>query len=85
MPMSPRPWSGWNPQLGLVPYGSRHGVAPAQGASAPPPDVTTLKAELDALKSLLPDQAHVMTDADYHFSNLWFAAQNANWPPAGFY
>jgi hypothetical protein len=26
-----------------------------------------------------------MIDVDYHFSNLWFAAQNANWPLAAFY
>lgn len=68
-----------------VPSGSRHGISPAQGASAPSPDVTTLKAELDALKSLLPDQAHAMTDVDYHFSNLWFAAQSTNWSLAAFY
>ena len=26
-----------------------------------------------------------MIDVDYHFSKLWFAAQNANWPLAAFY
>lgn len=26
-----------------------------------------------------------MTNVDYHFSNLWFAAQAQNWPPAEFY
>lgn len=49
------------------------------------PDVAALKDEVDALKRLLPDQAHVMADVDYHFANLWFAAHNANWPLAEFY
>jgi hypothetical protein len=40
---------------------------------------------VDSLKQLLPDQAHGMTDVDYHFANLWFAAQNGNWPLAEFY
>ncbi len=30
-------------------------------------------------------QSHAMIDVDYHFSNLWFAAQNANWPLAASY
>jgi hypothetical protein len=52
-----------------------------------PADANTaaLKAQLDALQHLVPDQAHAMADVDYHFSNLWFAAQNANWPLAEFY
>lgn len=29
-----------------------------------------------------PDQAHVMADVGYHFANLWFAAENKNWPLA---
>jgi hypothetical protein len=70
---------------GIVPHGWRHGINLAQGASAPQPDVAALRAELDALKSLVPDQAHVMADVDYHVSNLWFAAQNTNWPLATFY
>jgi hypothetical protein len=49
------------------------------------PDVLALKEEIEALKRLLPDQAHGMADVDYHFANLWFAAHNANWPLAEFY
>ena len=48
-------------------------------------EVARLKGEIEALKSLLPDQSHVMKDIAYHFSNLWFAAQAQNWPLAGFY
>ena len=57
----------------------------AQGAGAPQSDVAALKAELEALKRLVPSQSHAMADVDYHFSNLWFAAQNANWPLSDFY
>jgi hypothetical protein len=60
-------------------------AALAQGAGASQSDVAALKAELEALKRLVPSQSHAMADVDYHFSNLWFAAQNANWPLADFY
>ena len=60
-----------------------HQVA-AQTAKAAPaaPD---LKAEIEAIKAKLPDQAHAMQDVGYHFSNLWFARQKENWPLAEFY
>ena len=48
-------------------------------------DVGAIKEEVEALKRLLPDQANAMADVDYHFANLWFAAQDANWPLAEFY
>jgi len=48
-------------------------------------EVARLKGEIEALKSMLPDQSHVMKDIAYHVSNLWFAAQAQNWPLAGFY
>ena len=60
-------------------------AALAQGAGAPQSDVAALKAEIEALKRLVPSQSHAMADVDYHFSNLWFAAQNANWPLSDFY
>jgi hypothetical protein len=46
---------------------------------------TNLAAELETIKGKLPDQAHAMQDVGYHFSNLWFAGQQANWPLAEFY
>lgn len=41
--------------------------------------------DVEILKDKAPDQSHAMTDVDYHFSNLWFAAHAANWPLADFY
>lgn len=60
------------------------GVAPA----AAPQDTTRaddLAAEVKALRELVPDQAHIMADVGYHFTNLWFAGQAENWPLADFY
>jgi hypothetical protein len=44
-----------------------------------------LAAELEAIKSKLPDQAHAMQDVGYHFTNLWFAGKHAHWDLANFY
>ena len=60
-------------------------VATAQGQGASPPDIAALKAEIDALRALVPSQSHAMADVDYHFSNLWYAAGYENWPLAEFY
>jgi hypothetical protein len=65
----------------------------AQPAAPPPPgvandqaaEVASLKDEIERLKSLVPDQSHIMKDIAYHFSNLWFAGGAQNWPLAGFY
>jgi hypothetical protein len=46
---------------------------------------TDLAARIQALESLIPDQAHIMADASAHFTNLWFAASAENWPLADFY
>lgn len=61
--------------------------APAPAATPAPkaPDLAALQAEIERLKTLLPDQAHAMADVDYHFTNLWFAAEKQNWPLAKFY
>ena len=72
------------------------GVTPAvraQSAAPPAPsaagdraaDVARLKEEIERLKSLVPDQSHIMKDIAYHFSSLWFAGRAQNWPLAGFY
>ncbi len=47
--------------------------------------IAALKAELEQLRGQLPSQSHAMTDVDYQFTNLWFAAQEGNWPLATFY
>lgn len=44
-----------------------------------------LRTEIKKLSELLPDQAAVMTHVGYHWSNLWFALQQENWPLAEFY
>jgi hypothetical protein len=57
----------------------------AQTTAASPTEVAALRAEVEALKRMMPDQAHAMSDVDYQFANLWFAGQNANWSLAEFY
>jgi hypothetical protein len=54
-------------------------------APAGNPDLAGLKAEIERLKGMVPDQSHAMKDVAYHFTNLWFAAQQQNWPLADFY
>jgi hypothetical protein len=43
------------------------------------------QADIDRLKSLVPTQSHAMSDVGDHFANLWFAAEQRNWPLADFY
>jgi hypothetical protein len=68
----------WHPQQGVA----ESAPTPGQGTAS---DVATLKAEIERMKTLLPDQSHAMKDVGYHFANLWFAGQNKNWPLAEFY
>lgn len=49
------------------------------------PELATLRADVERLKAVVPDQAHAMKDVDYHFTNLWFAGEAENWPLADFY
>jgi len=60
-------------------------VANAAPAGAEGVDVASLRAEVERLKTIVPDQSHAMKDVDYHFTNLWFAGQAQNWPLADFY
>ena len=63
-------------------------VSSALAQSTPPPpdpDLAALKAEIERLKGMVPDQSHAMKDVAYHFTNLWFAGQSQNWPLAEFY
>jgi hypothetical protein len=61
--------------------GQQGGTSAADQAA----EIARLKEEIERLKGLVPDQAHVMQDVAYHFSNLWFAGQAQNWPLARFY
>jgi hypothetical protein len=56
-----------------------------EAGTKPVSEVVALRAELENLKGVVPDQAHAMMDVGYHFSNLWFAGQQGNWPLADFY
>lgn len=61
-------------------YRTRGAAAPsAQGV-----DLQALQADVERLKSLLPNQSHIMMDVGYHWTNLWFAARQKNWPLARF-
>jgi len=63
---------------GLAAWGF-HAPAPAQD------DLGALKAEVARLKGLVPDQSHAMADVGFHYTNLWFAGEQGNWPLAQFY
>ena len=49
------------------------------------PDVAALKAELQAIKDRLPDQAHAMQDVANQFANVWFAEKQEHWDLTNFY
>ncbi|HXJ55174.1 MAG TPA: hypothetical protein VNU68_00790 [Verrucomicrobiae bacterium] len=68
----------------------RHTVAGQPTTSAASPndltnEIAVLRAEINRLKGIVPDQSHAMKDVAYHFGNLWFAGQKTNWPLADFY
>src|SRR5580704_14909938 len=48
-------------------------------------EIALLKAEIQAIKDRLPDQAHAMQDVANQFTNVWFAREQANWDLANFY
>lgn len=68
----------------LVLLHSQNAAPPATRAEASD-DIAALRAVVDQLKGLVPDQAHAMKDVGYHYANLWFAARAGNWPLAEFY
>jgi hypothetical protein len=63
-------------------------VLQARAEQTPQPDVRELRQpqiETNSLDGRLPDQSHAMADVGYHFANLWFAADQQNWPLADYY
>ena len=54
-------------------------------AADPGAAIAQLQARVNELEGRVPDQAIVMTHVAYHFTNLWFAARQHNWPLADFY
>lgn len=66
-------------------------VAAAQGQPGAAPDVAklaqevaALRADVERLKQVVPDQSHAMSDVAWHYSNLWFAGEQGNWDLARF-
>jgi len=48
-------------------------------------EMASMRNEILRLRELVPSQSHAMADVGYHWANLWFAAQQKNWPLATFY
>jgi hypothetical protein len=63
-----------------APSGSPAGTAPQADS-----ELAALREEVARLKRLVPSQSHAMQDVSYHYTNLWFAGQKANWGLAQFY
>ena len=53
--------------------------------SATDKEIASLKADVQILKDKAPSASVAMADVGFHFSNLWFAGQNRNWPLATYY
>ncbi|HLY10740.1 MAG TPA: hypothetical protein VKW04_15665 [Planctomycetota bacterium] len=71
--------------MGVAAWGSRASLGEQDASKAQADDLTALRADVARLKGLVPDQSHAMADVGFHFTNLWFAGQNENWPLATFY
>jgi hypothetical protein len=67
-----------------VPPDAARAADPAKETS-PKARLDQLQAEIKRLDALAPDQAAVMSHLGYHWSNLWFALEQENWPLADFY
>jgi hypothetical protein len=58
----------------------------ASGQGSDEPDAARLRQQVEELSQLaVRTQSHVMIDVEYHFTNLWFAAQSEQWDLASFY
>jgi cytochrome c553 len=57
----------------------------ATADSAMDKDIAALKADVQMLKDKAPSASVAMADVSFHWSNLWFAGQNKNWPLANYY
>jgi len=55
-------------------------VSAQQGrAAAPPPTLESVAADVAQLKAIQPSNSHIMMDVQFHWTNLWFAAQKKDW------
>jgi hypothetical protein len=67
--------------LALLASAAASGQQSAEGSEA-----DSLRHEVDELTQLaVRTQSHVMIDVEYHFTNLWFAAEREQWDLASFY
>jgi hypothetical protein len=76
------------PVLSLLYWGANRSGREVQAAQPPSPatnEIAVLRADIERLKGMVPDQSHAMKDVAYHFANLWFAGEKKNWPLAEFY
>jgi hypothetical protein len=48
-------------------------------AAAPPPTLESVAADVAQLKAIQPSNSHIMMDVQFHWTNLWFAAQKKDW------
>jgi len=58
-------------------------AVPADDAAAK--ELATMKADIQTLKDKATSASVAMADVSFHWSNLWFAGQNKNWPLANYY
>ncbi|HZZ71746.1 MAG TPA: hypothetical protein VFE24_05805 [Pirellulales bacterium] len=65
--------------------GSRRSVSSAADEPKNAPTSASLKAEIEQLKKLLPDQASAMLDAAQQAAQLYHAGAHENWPLTQFY
>jgi hypothetical protein len=59
--------------------------AKGEGKGDALPTMESLPEEVAKLKALVPSNSHIMMDVQWHWNNLWFAAQAKNWPLAQYY
>src|SRR5580765_4283446 len=45
----------------------------------PAPTLESLAADVAQLKAIQPSNSHIMMDVQFHWTNLWFAAQRKDW------
>jgi cytochrome c553 len=70
----------------VIEYSVRTRVSVAANlATVKPVPTGDMAADVARLKTLVPSQSHTMADVGYHWSGLWFAGQQGNWPLAQFY
>jgi hypothetical protein len=59
--------------------------AKGEGKGDALPTMESLPEEVAKLKAIVPSNSHIMMDVQWHWNNLWFAAQAKNWPLAQYY